>query len=117
MPTPDRPRLEHCGRTVESLEAATALYGPLGCRNSGTLVFDDDRGFRIDFLRSRGTVLEVFTFTAPTTRVPAECDRFGFAALDVGPVPGGLRLTVLPDGRPVAVDPDELPLIAVSLRA
>ena len=113
MPTPARPRFDHVGHTVESLPATTELYGGLSFVNLGTLVFDDERGFRIDFFRDRGTVLEVFTFTAPTTRLPADTDRYGFAAVDVGAVGNGnLSQSALPDGRRIALDPDGLPLLA-----
>jgi catechol 2,3-dioxygenase-like lactoylglutathione lyase family enzyme len=112
MPTPARPRFDHVGHTVESLSATTALYGPLGFVNHGTLLFDDERGFRIDFLRGGETVLEVFTFSAPTSRTAPDTGRYGFAALDVGPVAGGSSQSALPDGRPVAFDPDGLPLLA-----
>src|SRR5665647_1593120 len=61
--TPVRPRFDHVGVTIRDLAATADLYRSLGFRNIGTLFFrDDPRGFRIDYLKGGGSVIEVFGF-------------------------------------------------------
>lgn len=112
MPVPERPRFDHIGHTVSDIERTVAIYRDLDFAHLGSVPFDDADGFRIDFLRSGETVLELFSYDAPTDHpVPHEITR-GFTAAELD---GGRddfpSVTTLRDERHVVLDPDGLPLV------
>ncbi|WP_024287312.1 VOC family protein [Cellulomonas sp. KRMCY2] len=82
--TPSRPRFDHVGVTIRDLAATADLYRPLGFQNIGTLFFQDDpRGFRIDYLKGGGSVIEVFSFDVEVFPVPPLTDALGFLAVEL----------------------------------
>jgi len=114
MPAPGRPRFDHIGHTVADLDRALAYYGPLGFTHAGTLHVEGTEGDRLDFLRSGQTVLELFSFLhEPTIPNPVDAEALGFVAMEVPGVSAdnGRPVTVLPDGRVVIADADDLGLI------
>jgi catechol 2,3-dioxygenase-like lactoylglutathione lyase family enzyme len=83
------PVFDHVAVTVADLDATLAFYRDrLGYPLIGRLVHDQDpRGFVIDYLQAGPAVLEVFTFTEPTTPPPAADDedrRLGLRAIGLG---------------------------------
>ncbi|GAA1056888.1 hypothetical protein GCM10017608_10960 [Agromyces luteolus] len=111
----ERPRLDHIGHTVDSLEASVDYYAALGFGNAGKLVAPGDpRGMRMDYLRGGDTVIELFSWSVPTAANPPRPGSYGFAAAVVDGSPTGERIGSLGDGRTVLADPDGLPLIAGS---
>lgn len=107
---PERPRFDHVAETVESFEATEAFYAPLGFRHHGTIEqASDPRGFRIRFLKSGDSVLEIFTYDTDKTPTPRVPGAPGFDAVHLG------RLTASTgeqqaDGT--VLDPDGLALRA-----
>jgi len=72
------------GVTIRDLAATADLYRSLGFRNIGTLYFrDDPRGFRIDYLKGGGSVIEVFGFDVEVFPVPPVTDALGFLAVEL----------------------------------
>lgn len=112
MPAPDRPRFDHIGFTVDDLGAARGRYEALGFAPLGAAVLDPETGFRIDFLRHEGTVLEVFSYSVHTPDHVADPRAFGFAAIALPGEPAGSSAGTLPDGRRTVVDPDGLTVLA-----
>ncbi|MEV5412181.1 VOC family protein [Thermopolyspora sp. NPDC052614] len=82
------PSFDHVAITVADLDRALAFYRDrLGYRLIGTLVQPTDpRGLRIHYLRAGAAVLEIFTFTAPTTPNPWTPDtpRVGLRTIGLG---------------------------------
>lgn len=78
---PDRPRFDHIAITVDDLGATQEFYRDFGFGHIGTINQPrDPRGFRINYLKAAGTVLEVFTYEAEKeSRVP-QLDALGFVA-------------------------------------
>jgi catechol 2,3-dioxygenase-like lactoylglutathione lyase family enzyme len=100
------PVFDHVAITAADLDATLAYYRDrLGYPVIGRLVHDQDpRGFVIDYLQAGDAVLELFTFTTPTTPAPAAGDRLGLRA--VGLAGDGIA----------AADPDGVPRRAVPAR-
>jgi len=113
---PSRPRFDHIAVTVEDRETTDAFYRErFGFRFIGTIEQPhDDRGFRIGYLKSGDTVIEVFTYrTVKEDRRP-QLDAPGFSHAHLGP--GNIDgLSALPDAddSTVFVDPDGFPFTAV----
>ncbi len=83
---PARPRFDHIGVTAASLESIRERYKPFGFDRIGSIhQVSDPRGFEIDYLKGGPTVLEVFTFTAPTFERPAQQGALGFASIAIDP--------------------------------
>lgn len=115
MATPSRPRFDHVGMTVRDLTATADLYRPLGFGIIGTLLFpDDQRGFRIDYLRGGGGVLEVFTFDVEVFGSQPVARAAGFLAVELEggttPLPALTTLDTVA-GRTVYVDADGFTLM------
>lgn len=109
MPTPGRPRFDHVGHTVADLDRARKLYEGWGFVDLGSLHWDV---FRIDFLRSGSTIVEVFSHPVPTTPQSPSLDTYGFLAVSIeGEAKSLRRIGMLNDGREVHSDDDDLPLI------
>ncbi|WP_169952027.1 VOC family protein [Microbispora sp. H11081] len=114
------PVFDHVAVTSADLGAALAFYrDTLGYEVIGQITQDQDpRGFLITYLLAGEAVLEVFTFTAPTTASPWTPDpcRHGFRHVAVAvedPQEEAARLVaagarVEADG--LLVDPDGVPL-------
>jgi catechol 2,3-dioxygenase-like lactoylglutathione lyase family enzyme len=112
--------------TVRDLDATLAFYrDTLGYEVIGQISQDQaPRGFLLTYLQAGGAVLEVFTFTAPTTASPwtPEASRHGFrdVAIAVGDsgedtarlVAAGAR----PAGEGLLTDADGVPLRPVEGR-
>ena len=111
---PSRPRFDHIAVTVGDRASTEAFYGEhFGFRFLGTIEQPhDDRGFRIGYLKSGDTVIEVFTYqTAKQDRRP-QLDAPGFANAHLGP--GNIDgLSALPGADDVFVDRDGFPFTAV----
>lgn len=71
-PAPARPTFDHVAMTAADQQAMIDFYrGTLGFRVSGQLFQTaDPRGFELTYLHADDTVLELFTFAAPTTPSP-----------------------------------------------
>lgn len=112
MPVPERPRFDHIGHTVSDIKRSVAVYRGLDFAHLGSVPFDDPDGFRIDFLRSGQTVLELFSYDVPTDHpMPHEFTR-GFTAAELdGQRDEFPSVATLTDGRLLVLDPDGLPLI------
>ncbi len=115
MPVPDRPRFDHIGFTVDDLGAARGRYEALGFAALGAAVLDPETGFRIDFLRHEGTVLEVFSYSVHTPDHVADPRALGFAAIGLPGEPDGSSVGMLPDGRRTVVDADGLTVLTGSV--
>jgi catechol 2,3-dioxygenase-like lactoylglutathione lyase family enzyme len=120
---PSRPRFDHVAVTAADATAIDDRYRPLGFRLIGSIhQTGDPRGFEIDYLKGGDTVLEVFTFTAPTTARAPQTTAPGFAAVmleshpqsspsipapgtPIGSGSGGRALYADPDGLVFAVTP------------
>jgi len=109
--TPSRPRFDHVGVTIRDLGVTTDLYRPLDFRNIGTLFFQDDpRGFRIDYLKSGGSVIEVFSFDVGVFPVQPAIDALGFLAVELEGSPTSvpqLSTVGTVDGRTVYADAND----------
>lgn len=107
---PERPRFDHVAETVEDFETTQAFYAPLGFTHHGTLEQPaDPHGFRIRFLKSGNSVLEIFTYESDTNATPRVPGAPGLDSLRLSgftPPPGALE----PDGA--LLDPDGLALRA-----
>ena len=78
---PDRPRFDHVAVTVADLGATVERYRPLGFGLIGMIEQPHDpRGFDIHYLRSGDTVLEIFTYGAPTEGREPQLDAPGYVA-------------------------------------
>ncbi|MCS3444182.1 catechol 2,3-dioxygenase-like lactoylglutathione lyase family enzyme [Microbacterium phyllosphaerae] len=112
MPVPERPRFDHIGHTVSDTARSVALYRDLDFAHLGSVPLDDADGFRIDFLRSGETVLELFSYHSPTYRpVRHEITR-GFTAAEIdGQCDDFPSVAALETDRQVVLDPDGLPLV------
>ncbi|GGM71690.1 hypothetical protein GCM10010106_17510 [Thermopolyspora flexuosa] len=125
------PSFDHVAITVADLDRTLAFYRDrLGYRVIGGLDQPGDpRGFRIHFLRAGAAVLEIFSFTAPTTDNPWDPDRprvglrrigigpYGTAADAADPAELAARLreagaTPVPGHDDLVTDPDGVPLCA-----
>ena len=115
---PERPRFDHIGVTIDSVQASEQRYAPFGFVNIGAIHQPSDpRGFDINYLKGGDTVLEVFTFTAAKAdRVP-QVDAPGFVgvrltpgqdAATVDPTSIGTLVGTALDGRLVYADTDGL---------
>jgi catechol 2,3-dioxygenase-like lactoylglutathione lyase family enzyme len=99
LPAPLTPRFDHVAVTVERLEDTIGQYAAAGFGVAGRLFQPQDpRGFEITYLHGDGTVLEVFTYTAPKQDSPwcPDADLLGFRAIGLtDPDPDALvaRLT------------------------
>lgn len=109
---PGRPRFDHVASTVVDRDQTIGAYRELGFAAIGSLIPPEEpRGFRIDYLRSGPTILEVFSFESATHRPHVGIDTFGFQAVVIEadkPVAGSRPLGRL-DDVDVLVDPDNLP--------
>ncbi|GIH65721.1 hypothetical protein Msi02_65380 [Microbispora siamensis] len=117
------PVFDHVAVTSAGLDAALAFYrDTLGYEVIGQIAQDQDpRGFLITYMLAGDAVLEVFTFTAPTTASPWTPDpcRRGFRHIAIAvrdPEEAASRLTeagarVARNG--VLVDADGVPLVTV----
>ncbi|MFD0733210.1 VOC family protein [Planotetraspora mira] len=120
------PSFGHVAVTVDDLDATLAFYrDTLGYQVIGQISQNQDpRGFLLTYLQAGESVLEVFTFTAPTTPSPwaPEANRHGFRHIAIAVddvdkararlVAAGARETV--DG--LLVDADGIPLRPVDGR-
>jgi catechol 2,3-dioxygenase-like lactoylglutathione lyase family enzyme len=106
--TPSRPRFDHVGVTIRDLGGTIDAYRALGFRNIGTLFFQDDpRGFRIDYLKSGASVIEVFSFDVEVYPVQPAVDALGFLAAELEGDPTSvpqLSIVGTVDGRTVYAD-------------
>ncbi len=106
---PDRPRFDHVALTVDDRAATNAFYSPLGFSLIGTIEQPHDpRGFRIGYLKSGATVLEVFTYEAEKrSRAPQpDAPGFGWAEIAGPRPPSGGTPVVTAAGTSVLVDAD-----------
>jgi catechol 2,3-dioxygenase-like lactoylglutathione lyase family enzyme len=127
------PAFDHVATTVADLDATLAYYrDTLGYQVIGQLRHDQDpRGFLITYLQAGPGVLEVFTFTAPTTAGVGLPDgsRLGLRGVGLGTddpdefvrrlaAHGGRPAGDPPDtaSGPVVADPDGVPAQAVTPR-
>jgi catechol 2,3-dioxygenase-like lactoylglutathione lyase family enzyme len=109
---PGRPRFDHVALTVDDRATTHAFYRDrFGFRFLGTLEQPQDpRGFRIGYLWSEATVIELFTYEAATRDRAPQLDAPGFAYAQL--TSGGIRglTSVTTDGDDaVYVDPDGFP--------
>ncbi|MGP4111355.1 VOC family protein [Streptomyces sp. 4N509B] len=99
------PVFDHVALTSDDLTATLALYrDTLGYPLIGRLDHTQDpRGFVIHYLQAGSGVLEVFTFTEPTTPAPTDPERLGLraVALAAGDAPAGQERLADPDGVPL----------------
>ncbi|MDT0347036.1 VOC family protein [Streptomyces litchfieldiae] len=105
------PVFDHVAVTAGDLDATLEFYRDrLGYPVIGRLVHDrDPRGFVIDYLQAGPAVLEVFSFTAPTTPAPAAPDggtsrlrgRLGLRAIGLAGTDLAGELAAGPDGVPL----------------
>jgi len=106
---PERPRLDHVAVTVRDRAATEAFFSPLGFSLIGTIEQPNDpRGFRIAYLKSGDTVLEIFTYNAEKQPREPQLDAPGFSHV----VLAGSRApdkAVHVDGTGVLADPNGLP--------
>lgn len=127
QPEPDLPRFDHLAVTTGDLQGTTNfLTDALGYLPMGRLLqAQDPRGFVITYLRSQGTVFEVFSFNAVTTASPWKpgSHRLGFRAvgLDSSTEPGEeasaaalSRAGAVPAPGGVWLSPEGLPLELVT---
>ena len=111
MPSPERPRFDHIGYTVQSLDRAMARCSPRGFSRIGTL-YNRWADFEMHFLRSPDTGLELFTFAEPRRPPVIDPQSRGFAGIEIdGPVPPSPVIAALSDHRQVRVDPDGMPVV------
>jgi catechol 2,3-dioxygenase-like lactoylglutathione lyase family enzyme len=127
------PAFDHVATTVADLDATLAYYrDTLGYEVIGRLRHDQDpRGFLITYLQAGPAVLEVFTFTAPTTAGVGLPDdsRLGLRGIGLGTddpdefvrrlaAHGGRPADNPPDtaSGPVVADADGVPAQAVTPR-
>ncbi|GAA1571993.1 hypothetical protein GCM10009789_26930 [Kribbella sancticallisti] len=106
---PPRPRFDHVAVTVEDRAATDAYYRDnFGFSFIGTIEQPHDpRGFRIGYLKSGDTVLEVFTYEHEKSSRAPQLDVAGFAYAELaGDPPPDLTEATAPDGTTVYVDPD-----------
>jgi catechol 2,3-dioxygenase-like lactoylglutathione lyase family enzyme len=120
---------DHIAITVSDLEQAQSFYEEkLGLELLGQLFFHDERGFTITYLKAGLGVLELFSFSKPTTAPPRDEDdavlgfkRIGFAVEEPADAAEQLQAAGVPvAGQPVPVpgggqsvrfaDPDGNPL-------
>lgn len=107
---PARPRFDHVAETVESFEATEAFYAPLGFVHHGTIEqASDPRGFRIRFLKSEDSVLEIFTYETDKSPTPRTPGAPGFDAVHLRRLTSSAGAPE-PDGT--VLDPDGLALRA-----
>lgn len=108
---PGRPRFDHVAVTVDDFEATKAFYTPLQFGHIGTIHQPHDpRGFRIDFLKSGDTVLEIFTYEAEKRTREPQLDAAGYLAVQFDARgTDEQRRTVgrLADSSTVYADPDD----------
>ena len=78
---PERPRFDHIAVTVDDFHATKSHYEAFGFAHHGTILQPhDNRGFRINFLKSGDTVLEVFTYDAEKRLREPQLDAPGYVA-------------------------------------
>ncbi|SDY64777.1 VOC family protein [Herbiconiux ginsengi] len=112
LPTPDRPRFDHVGHTVEDLDAALERYTTVGFANIGRLQWPS---MHLEFLRSGATVIELFKIPRPSVENAPVTDSYGFAGVILDSAPEGLVFVGdLSDGRSLFTDPDHLAVVAAS---
>jgi catechol 2,3-dioxygenase-like lactoylglutathione lyase family enzyme len=111
------PSFGHVAVTVRDLDAALAFYrDTLGYRVIGQIFQEQDpRGFLLTYLQAGDAVLELFTFTAPTTPSPWTPDprRHGFRAVTLAtaePADRWLAAGARPAAGGLFTDPDGVPL-------
>lgn len=105
--TPSRPRFDHLALTIGDLVATADFYRPLGFSRIGTLLFDDPRGFRADYLKGGDSVLEAFSFEVDVLANPPRPDALGFVAAELSSgsaAPAGLSAVGTADGRTIYSD-------------
>jgi catechol 2,3-dioxygenase-like lactoylglutathione lyase family enzyme len=106
------PAFDHVATTVADLDATLAYYrDTLGYEVIGQLRHDQDpRGFLITYLQAGPGVLEVFTFTAPTSAAvsPPDDARLGLRGVGLGTGDPGafIRRLAAHGGRPAGNAPD-----------
>jgi catechol 2,3-dioxygenase-like lactoylglutathione lyase family enzyme len=109
---PERPRFDHVAVTVRDRAATEAFFSPLTFSFIGTIEQPQDpRGFRIGYLKSGDTVLEIFTYDAEKRPREPQLDAPGFshavltgirAPAEAVPV-AGTDVLLDPNGFPFAV--------------
>jgi catechol 2,3-dioxygenase-like lactoylglutathione lyase family enzyme len=124
------PSFDHVAVTVSDLDATLALYrDSLGYEGIGQLDLGGPEGFLITYLQAGDVVLEVFTFTAPTSPnpwTPTE-PRLGLRNISIGAedpdatlrrlsAAGGQEVVGLADGEAgrLLTDADGIPLRLVA---
>ena len=94
VPAPGVARLDHVAITTPDLDSTIGFYRDVfGFRVLGQLLGDDPRGLKITYLSSMGAILEVLSFSAPTSPCPWQwgvpyrgLDHFGLAVDQIGPL-------------------------------
>ena len=120
---PSRPRFDHIGVTAASVESIQDRYQQFGFDLIGSIhQAADPRGFEINYLKGGDTVLEVFTFTAPTVDREPQRNAPGFASMTItgndraltpSPEELGSAIGHGPDGGTLYADADGL-LVSVA---